>query len=232
MKLVILIYLKVELMKNKLFNSTNKSLWHDYILSKLTSKLTHTLVLEDNTLPYRWLEPIGKEALSFDRLLKTNRIKEDQLIGIDNYPGRENDSLLNVLFCKDKFNRAIFINDYWADYCNYEAPNDIGYIIHDLYDSIYGKTFEKNLKATVRLVDRCYDNIGEVFLVINVDYDASNRYGKRNDINDFLNIIKKTFRNETNHLNLKNINITSNQIYKYKQSYNSDKMISAHIICH
>lgn len=215
----------------KSFNTINKQSWRNFILSRLTPESTHSIVNEDGTLPYRWLEPVGHGAFTFDSLLSTGKIKESQLIGIDKNPYNENDSIQNVNLCRSKFKDAQFFCDYWDFFCLYKATDDIGYIIHDLYDSCYGRVFEKNLRATSIAVENSYKNIGEVLLVVNADLDASKRYGRSGSIDAFIRTIMNVF-SEREHPNIRNINLDRSQIYIYKQSSDSDTMISAHIIFH
>jgi hypothetical protein len=220
-------------MAKHIYPSDEKQNWRDYILGLLTADVTYKIVNDDGTLSYKWLEPIGTNALPFDFLLSTKRIKQSQLIGIDMDPNDTIGSKVNIENCKKKFPNAKFYCKEWDLFCEYKARNDIGYIIHDLFDGADGKKFEKNLTATIHLANKCYKNIGEVFLVINTDLTAVNkRYGKTSSISDFIKTIKSAFAKNSDVDNLKNITLSEKNIYQYKNSSRSDTMISACIMLH
>lgn len=176
-----------------IYNSQEKQDWRNFVYSILTPKNCYNLVDKDGNFKYKWLEPIGTDALPFSQLLQTGRIKEFQLIGIDLDPKHKEVSIKNIENCKIKFPQAEFYAQDWVSYCKRCEHNDIGYFIFDLYLSTFGDSFEDYLKNTIKLIDRCKKNIGEVLLVINCDIGFAKRMN-RGTVEEFAREIEKILK--------------------------------------
>ena len=162
----------------KVYSSTAKEQWREHIYSLLTPKNCHKLVDKDGNFKHKWFEPIGTGALPFEQLIATGRISESQLIGVDLDPSDEEGSRENIKNCRIKFPQAEFFDKDWKDVCSIYPRNDIGYIIFDLYNSSYGKPLKEMLRPTLRLIDGCRNEIGEVLIVINTVFSNSVRFNE------------------------------------------------------
>jgi hypothetical protein len=214
-----------------IYSSDAKANWRSYIHNILTDKNCHSLIDKQGNFPsYRWLEPIGDNALPFKQLLSTGRIQEHQLIGIDRDPDNIIKSETNIANCKQLYPKAEFYCEDWIDYCkgNFNHSN-IGYIINDLYIATEGKMYEKILSASIYLAEKSKQQIGEVLLVINCDLGRTKRFTKGTK-EGFAQKTEQIFRNNSRLDEFRNINIYSNTITSYKNPGKSTEMATIIII--
>jgi hypothetical protein len=159
------------------FNLPSKQGWRGHNLSLLNR--ANCSVLVDNgkemNLPYKWLEAMGQHGHSFTELLKTGRILERQLLGVDLHPEAHQQSIANVKECQLKFPEATFYAKDWADVCSSYKGDDVGYVIYDLYSS-KGSNFDIHFDATLSLLERSKEAIGEVFFVVNLDLGSDKHW--------------------------------------------------------
>jgi hypothetical protein len=212
------------------YASEVKAGWRDYIYSILTHDNCHTLLDSNGNFPYRWLEPIGENAFPFQQILKTGRIKESQLIGIDRDPRNPGGSLLNIERCRSMFPQAEFHCEDWIDYC--EGPFDhsgIGYIIMDIYVATKGRAFERTLEASLCLAEKSKKEIGEVLLVVNADFGRDKRF--RNASKEtYAQEMEKVFKAVSSIEGFKKIRIHPESVYVYKNPGRSSDMATIPVI--
>lgn len=152
-----------------------KTEWRTYVLNEM---LSLSLNIKDGKLKNKWLEPVGRNAITFNELLSKEVIDENQLIGIDYNTDSPNDSLENIVNCSRLFPEATFYNKLWSNFCYEYDKNDIEYIVYDLYTSTHGREFISNMQATFDLINKCLRNIDQVILVINADIGITRRHNK------------------------------------------------------
>lgn len=208
------------------YSSDAKANWRSYIHNILTEKNCHSLIDKQGNFPYRWLEPIGDDALPFKQILSTGRIQEEQLIGIDRDPSNIEQSKLNIERCKQLYPKAQFYCEDWIEYCkgNFDHSN-IGYIITDLYTASEGSNLERVLGASIYLAEKSLLSIGEVLIVINTDLSRSRRIFKGNK-ESFAKAVEDIFKNNAKYPEVRKIIIHPESIYTYKNNSKSSEMAS------
>lgn len=168
----------------------------------------------------KWLEPIGLGAICFNQILKAKAISASDLIGIDYNPNDIETSIANIDECKVIYPDSTFIAEDWNDFCYSYSDSDIRYIIYDLYTSTHGDSFVNNMTATMSLVDKCLDKLGQVIVVINADLKVMSR--QRKTYKEFEKLLISIFSQYPVRYSKLDINDTT--IYKYKNSDSSDDM--------
>lgn len=208
------------------YQTDAKREWREFIYSLATPDNCSTLVDDDGNFQYKWLELVGDNALTFNQLLDTNRINENQLIGIDN---RED----NIIKCKQLFPDAQFSSNEWNTFCRTYKGNDIGVIVFDSWNAAYGEAFSYALPATMDLALRCKAELGECLVVINVDSQRTYRgYAKPRGMTskDVLKMnIESAFANSDNYT-LRTLNISTDSMYEYRQTRRSTKMLTCGVL--
>jgi hypothetical protein len=209
---------------NSIYTSDAKSNWRSYIYDILKDNNCHTLIDSNNNFPYRWLEPIGEDALPFKQILSTGRIQENQLIGIDKDPKNPEISFKNVENCKQIYPQAEIYCEDWVDYCkgNFDHSN-IGYIIMDLYVATSGHHFESILEASIHLAEQSKATIGEVLLVINADYGYTKRFFQGTK-EGFAQETERVFKTSSRLPEFRKIKIHPESIYSYKNEGHATEM--------
>lgn len=205
------------------YKTLPKQEWREWIYSNLTPDAQSCLTSKDGKLLHKWLEPVGENATTFDQLLKTGRIDESQLIGIDINQD-------NIKKCQELYPRAEFHCTPWVDFCSNYHSNDIGVIVFDLFYSGYGEVFQNDMKETLLLAKRCLQNTNELLLVVNVDGDKTYRGSSYNKNISPEETFKETLEyNISKYLDNK-YKVDTNAMYKYKQSTRSTEMLSCALL--
>mgnify|MGYP000630558864 FL=1 len=206
--------------------SLPKQKWREFVYSLATPDNTSAITDPKGNYKYKWLELVGDNANTFTQLLSTNKIQENQLIGID----RRED---NIQRCKQLFPSAQFYSEEWNSFCLRYPHQDIGIIILDSFNAAYGKEFKTILNNTMKLALRQKKAIGECLVVINVDGDKTHRghaYKKgisRREV--FKHSIEDIFKYSELHA-LRTIQVNTDTMYEYKQYENSANMLTCGIL--
>lgn len=208
------------------YQSEAKQLWREFIYSLATPDNCSMLVDEDGKYNYKWLELVGDNAITFNQLLNTKRIREDQLIGIDL---RED----NINNCIPRFPKAQFHSQEWNVFCNTYKKQDIGVIVFDPWYAAYGKEFKSALSATMNLALRCKQSIGECLVVINVDGSKTHRgYAVHKGLTS-KEVLKENIQNTfkySDSIYLKEYQVSIESMYEYKQHKQSTTMLTCGIL--
>lgn len=208
------------------YKSKAKREWRNFVYSLATPDNCSLLVDDDGKYQYKWLELVGDNALTFKQILETDRINENQLIGVDNRGD-------NIIKCKKLFPEAQFSSNNWNTFCRTYHENDIGVIVFDSWNAGYGNDFKSSLSATMSLALRCKESIGECLVVVNVDSQKTYRgYGKVRGMSsrEVLKMsIESTFSNSDSY-RLRTMDISVDSMYEYRQTKHSTKMLSCGIL--
>ncbi len=211
---------------NDSYITSEKEKWREYVYSLLSPESCSLLVDKDNNLQYKWLELVGKDAITFDQLLSTQRISEDKLIGLS-----YNSEIIEG--CKLKYPNIDFHFQDWNRFCNLYKDNDIGVFIFDGFCAAHGNNLEISLANTLKLVNRCRKHIGEVLLVINTDSGITKRIvSKKKELSPkeiFKESIEKVFKSSGVPLISSKV-IDINTMYEYQQSKENTTMLSCGIL--
>lgn len=211
---------------NDHYQTSAKELWREYVYGLLTPDTCAQLVDENNILRHKWLELVGDNAITFNQILQTKRIQEDQLIGIDNRTE-------NIEACKTKFPKAQFYGKDWDSFCRTYRENDIGVIVFDSWNAGDGQDFKRQIDATLHLVKRCKDNLGECLLVVNVDGSKTHRsfgFSKGLDAREVLkNSMEAAFKRYPGGY-FSNLELRTETMYSYRQSARNTEMLSVGVL--
>lgn len=192
-----------------------KSDWRDYIHDKMF-KCSYNI--EGGKLKNKWLEPVGKDAVTFRELINKNVISESQLIGVDYNPNSPSESEINIHNCRNLFPDATFYNRLWTQFCYQYKGNDIEYIVYDLFTSTHGADFEKNITATFDLIKKCLKKINHVCLAVNADIGIAKRQKK--SMIDYNRLLSKLIKESK----LPELVIDMDTMYTYKNTNMSTTM--------
>lgn len=208
------------------YQSEAKKEWREFVYSLATPDNCAQLVDDEGNYNYKWLELVGDNANTFNQLLDTKRIREDQLIGIDL---RED----NINKCIPLFPKAQFHNIEWNSFCNTYHKHDIGVIVFDSWNAAYGKNFQSALAATMNLALRCKQTIGECLVVINVDASKTHRgYAVHKGLTSE-EVLKENIENTfkySDSVYLRDYKVSTQAMYKYKQHAKATSMLSCGIL--
>jgi len=211
---------------NNTYQSESKQKWRKFVYSLATPDTCALLVDEDGNFNYKWIELVGDNANTFNQLLNTKRIREDQLIGIDL---RED----NINKCKPIFPQAQFYKTEWSSFCSIYNRNDIGVIVFDSWNAAYGKDFQSALTNTMNLALRCKQSIGECLVVINVDGSKTHRgYAVHKGISS-KQVLKENIENTfkySDSIYLREYQVSIESMYEYKQYKRSTTMLTCGIL--
>jgi hypothetical protein len=197
------------------YTSNTKAEWRKWIYTILDPKYTH-LVNDSGELQYKWLEPVGDDALTFTQLLATDKVTEDNLIGIDYDPKFPERSMMNIASCKMLFPNATFHDKEWNDFCCEYNQNDIGVFVFDFYTSTFGKNIEYMLESALPLIGACKQFLGEVLLIVNADIGYAKRH-HRGTPEAYANELEQIFSTSSNHA-INTIKVNPDTCYTYKQA--------------
>jgi hypothetical protein len=211
---------------NDHYQTDAKRSWRDYVYSLLTPDTCALLVDNDNRLRHKWLELVGDNAHTFNQLLSTGRIEESQLVGVDN-------RVDNATACSKLFPSAQFYGNDWDSFCRTYRGNDIGVIVFDSWNAGAGNDFKRQIDATLHLVKRCKDKLGECLLVVNVDGSKTHRsfgFSKGLDAREVLkNSMEAAFKKFPGGM-FSTLVIDPGTMYAYRQSAKNTKMLSVGVL--
>lgn len=192
-----------------------KSDWRSYIHREMFNRSYN---VEEGKLKNKWLEPVGKDALTFKELLSQGIIDESNLIGLDCNPNAPDESAENIRNCSVMYPSATFHNKLWTSFCYEYDGDDVEYIVYDLFTSTHGKEFENNLYATFDLVKKCLTHIDHVVLAINADLGIAKRHNK--SLSEYEALIGKLIKRSK----LPELKINTEDIFTYKNTKSSTTM--------
>ena len=184
----------------------------------------------DNQLRHKWLELVGENAVTFNQLLSTGRIAESQLVGVDNRAE-------NAEACSKLFPQAQFFGKDWDSFCGTYRGDDIGVIVFDSWNAGDGQDFKRQIDATLHLVKRCKDNLGECLLVVNVDGSKTHRsfgfskgLGAREVLKNSMEAAFKDAAESFSDPTFSTLELDPGTMYAYRQSAKNTEMLSVGIL--
>ena len=206
----------------KTYQTDPKQKWRTWVHNLVTQDNSAFLTDDEGNFLHKWVELVGPGCHTFDQLLKTNRITEDKLVGIN-----LDEQIINE--SQTKFPMSNMVHTKWDTFCRTYQGNDIGVIVYDSFNAAHGKDLRYNIDATMSLAMRCKDNIGECLVVINVDSKTTRRQLK-NDPREQLKLELERYFKSHPLREVNEIELDIEHMMEYQQTSKSDHMLSVGIL--